>query len=110
VADGRGARQQLELLGTENVRDQAHAFDRMKLIPIRSDNPGALLPAMLQGVQAKIGELRRLCVAVHSDHATFVVEMIVELEQRVHLFRAGQAESLSYETTFVVDVIVELER
>jgi hypothetical protein len=55
VADGKLAGEVLQYASAKDLRDQAHAFVGMKLSAIGSNDPGALLTAMLEGIKAVIG-------------------------------------------------------
>jgi hypothetical protein len=57
MTDAEVADQGLEIFLAENLRNQTHAAMLLDLIAIAGDDASALLPSMLQGVQAKIGQL-----------------------------------------------------
>src|SRR5438876_721795 len=48
----------------------------MELLPVVRDDARAFLAAMLQGVEAEVGEVRCLLVPVHADDGAFVVEFV----------------------------------
>jgi hypothetical protein len=48
------------------------------LATVGGDDPAALLSTMLEGVEAQVGDVRRLRVAVHAEDAAGVVEVVVE--------------------------------
>jgi hypothetical protein len=50
----------------EDLGDLAHSGISVEVIAIRCDNSGALLTAMLQGVETEIGEICGLLAAVNS--------------------------------------------
>ena len=50
---------------------------QVQIAAIARDDSGGFLPAMLQRVQAEIGELRRFFVSEDAEHTTFVMETVV---------------------------------
>ena len=48
----------------------------MDLVAVAGADAGALLPAVLQGVEAEVGQLGGFGMAVDGDHAALVVEFI----------------------------------
>ena len=76
VADGGGARQPGERLAAEDVGDVAHAPRRAQFQPVGRDDAAALLPAVLEGVEPQVGQIRRLGVAVDAEDAAFVLELV----------------------------------
>jgi hypothetical protein len=49
----------------------------MQFAAIAGDDPSRLLPAMLQRVQAEVGQLRRLFMAEYAEDTTFVMKTVV---------------------------------
>ncbi len=80
VPDGMVARQARDLFGRENIRHMAHGFEAADLAVVAGGNPGALLAAMLQCVQAEIGQVGCFRMSVDGEHATLLVEFVVEGE------------------------------
>jgi hypothetical protein len=72
VADGHVAREFAQDFGVENLGDQAHAFVVVELIAFTGDDPGAFLAAMLQGVEAVIGEFRGVWMAKDAEDAAIM--------------------------------------
>src|SRR5207302_7716538 len=60
----------------EDVGHQPHTLFPMELLAVVGDDAGAFLAAVLQGVQAEIGEVRCLLVPVHADDGAFVMEFV----------------------------------
>ena len=54
----------------------AHPAVGVELFAVISDDAGRLLPTMLQRVQAERGQRRRVGMAVHPEHAAFLVEVV----------------------------------
>src|SRR5215470_4802092 len=79
VADGRGARQLAQDIGLEDLFDFAHGAMGVEFATVARNDAGGFLAAMLQRIQAEIHEFRGFFVAVHSYHATMVVEVIVRI-------------------------------
>jgi hypothetical protein len=65
-----------QLLFREDVGDQAHRLVNMERQAIRGHDAGRFLPAVLQCMQAEIGERLRLRVRVDRHHATFVAKFV----------------------------------
>ena len=80
MANSKIARQLAQYLFGKNISDQAHCFVRAQAYAVRRDNTRRLLSAVLQLVQAEIGELRRFRMVMNSDHATFVFELVASLQ------------------------------
>ena len=57
VADGQVALERGEGGLVEHLRDQAHVLVDQDLPPVADRDPGGLLPAVLQGVEAEVGQL-----------------------------------------------------
>jgi hypothetical protein len=60
VADGDVAGQGVQRGLVEDLRDQAHVLVDEDLPPVADGDPGRLLAAVLQRVQAEVGELGHL--------------------------------------------------
>ena len=60
VPDRDGALQRLQRALVEDLRDQAHVLVDEDLVAVADRDAGGLLPAMLQRVEAEVGELRDL--------------------------------------------------
>ena len=48
----------IENIGCEDISHMSHPADIVDLAPVAGRNPGALLTAMLQGVQAQVDQVR----------------------------------------------------
>ena len=87
MADGVLAAEALEHLLVEHLADQAEVLDDRDLAVVGHGDAGALLAAVLQGVEAEEGQARDVEPRrVDAEDATAVVEMIV-----VQNARFGQA-------------------
>ncbi len=60
----------------KNVRDRSHGLMRMQSHAIGSNNSRGFLPAMLQSMQAQVGELLRLGVGENRDHSALIVKFV----------------------------------
>ena len=67
MADGRVPGQVLQAVGGEDVVDVPHLADDAQLVAVGRDDAGRLLAAVLERVQAEVGEVRRLRVSVDSN-------------------------------------------
>jgi hypothetical protein len=76
VANGQRARQIREYGLGEYIGDEAHAFSSVDVFAVAGGNAGALLPAVLQGVEAEVSEFRSFGAAVDGDNTAFVVEFV----------------------------------
>jgi hypothetical protein len=73
-------------LRRENFLHQTHGFVDVDVRAVGGGDAGGFLPAMLEGVEAEIGHLRGFGVVEDSEHAAFVVEVIVrELNVLAHI-------------------------
>ena len=87
VADGVLAAEALEHLLVEHLADQAEVLDDRDLAVVGHGDAGALLTAVLQGVEPEEGQARDVeSRRMDAEDATAVVETIV-----VHDARFGQA-------------------
>src|ERR1039457_3444327 len=85
VADGGRARQALDHLGRENFLHVAEAAVQMQIDSVGGGDARRFLPAMLQRVEAEVGQLRRLGMAEDAEYAAVIMEMIVvDLDQLAH--------------------------
>ena len=57
----------VEPVGGEDVVDVAHLPHAAQLVAVGGDDAGRLLPAVLEGVQAEVGEVRRFRVSEDAD-------------------------------------------
>ena len=65
----------------EGIADETLAPLRMKALAVEGDDAGRLLSAVLQGVQAKCDDRRRLGVAEDPEDAAFLVQaVLVEID------------------------------
>ena len=83
VADGDAARELADLLGAEDVLHQAHGAVGEEALAVAGDDAGRLLPAVLQGVEAEVGDVGGLAVAVDAEDAALVVEVVVVVCRRL---------------------------
>ncbi len=72
-----GARQTRQDGRQKNFLDQAHAFFEVQRRAIGRNDAGRLLAAVLECVEAKVGELGRFGVTENSRNAAMIVEMVV---------------------------------
>jgi hypothetical protein len=82
VTNSDGARKFGEVKTTKYIRDEAEPLVDVevgKVVPvaIHGDNARTLLSPVLLGVEAEIGQVRRLRVIPHRHEATFVVKLII---------------------------------
>ena len=76
-------------LGVKDFFDFAHGAMDVELLAVARDDAGGFLAAMLQGVEAEIGEVRGFGVAKDAEDTTLVVEMIVEKVVLLHQIHLG---------------------
>src|SRR5438445_183654 len=69
-----------ERVGIEVLRHQPHHLVHPDLAGSQSGDARRLLPAVLEGMDAQVGDVRRLRVPEHAEDAALVVELVV-LEQ-----------------------------
>src|SRR6185436_5224241 len=60
----------------ERIGHVAHRAGRAHALPVGGDDAGAFLAAVLQRVQAEVGEVGRFGVAEDAEDAAFVLELI----------------------------------
>ena len=70
VADGGIAREPPQLLRWEDIDDVSHASVEAEVLAVARGYAGALLAAVLQSVQAEVGEVGRFSVPVNSEDST----------------------------------------
>src|SRR5579864_3026337 len=78
VANGERAGKFCEDTGLEDFFDFAHGAVELELRAVARDNAGGFLAAVLQSVEAEIGEVGGFGMAENAEDPTFVVEVIVE--------------------------------
>ena len=66
----------------ENIGHVAHGFVAADFAAVAGGDAGALLAAMLQSVQAEIGQVGGFRMAVDSEHTTLLVQFVVKGEVR----------------------------
>ena len=77
VADRGVAGQALDHLRRENFLHVAQASVQVQVRAVGRGDARRFLAAMLQRVEAEIGQLRRFGMAEDAEHAAVIVEMIV---------------------------------
>jgi hypothetical protein len=79
VADGGRAGQTVETLLVEDLGDEPHGALGAEHAAVGGDDAARLLPAVLELVEAEVGEARRLRVPVDAEHAALVSETVPQL-------------------------------
>src|SRR5215213_2110493 len=74
VADGRDAGEAVEPLLVEDLGDEPHGALLPEHRAVGGDDAARLLPAVLQLVEAEVGEPRGVVVPVDAEHAALVAE------------------------------------
>ena len=75
MADGEVAVERNEVALVEDLGDEAHVLDHGDGLAVAHRDTSRLLPAVLEGVEAEIGEMGDgLTRRVHAEHATGVRE------------------------------------
>jgi hypothetical protein len=78
VTDGQVPAQWVKILLCEHLRNQSHPFVKVGYTSITGRDAGALLPAMLQRVQAKEGQAGDVhAVRMDAKHATRLARRII---------------------------------
>ena len=78
VADGEVARQPAECPLVEDVGDETHVLDDGDRPAVRHRDPRRLLPAVLEGVEAQVGEVGDgLAGGVHAEDAAGLLQSVV---------------------------------
>lgn len=72
MADGDVALQTLQGFLRENVGNETHVFVDVNLGAVRCYNSGALLTAMLQGIETEIIEFRGILVVENTAYSAFM--------------------------------------
>ena len=83
VADGDGAGHVMQDASLEDLRDQSHAFMGVELLAVGSDDARALLAAMLEGVEAVIGQLRSIRMAVNAEDTAVMFWIVIHQPEPV---------------------------
>src|SRR5439155_24029851 len=76
-ADGGGARERSQRPFGDGLGEVAPAFVSDEPLAVGRSDAGALLPAVLEGVEAEVGELCGFRMAVDREYAAMVVEFVV---------------------------------
>ena len=76
VSDGHRTGQSFERVIIIDIRDKPLALIDMKVLAVAGDDAGGFLSAMLQRIQAKIGQVSGFLVAIDAEDGTFVMEFI----------------------------------
>src|SRR6266403_495732 len=84
VADSEIAGQIREHWRGKDFFHFTHRAMQMQLRAIAGDDSSRFLAAMLQRVQAKIGQLGSLFMSEHAEYTTFVVKMVVGVSELLH--------------------------
>ena len=82
------AGQAAQHLRREDIGDVAHGFVAVNLAAVARGDAGAFLAAMLQRIQAQIGEVGGFGMAVDGEDAAFLVEF-VERQRLFDVSRVG---------------------
>ena len=77
MADGERPGKEGKLLLGKRVLDEAHRAVREELLAVARDDAGRLLTTVLESVEAQVGEIRSLRVAVDAEDAALIVKMVV---------------------------------
>ena len=80
MADGARAGELGQLFVVEDLRDEAHPVVALEfaLLVAMSDDSRALLPAMLQGIEAKEGDFRRMGMTEDGKNATLILGTVLK--------------------------------
>ena len=63
----------------EDLRDQPHAFVRVELLPVRGDDSGALLAAMLESVKAIVRQFGGVRMPVNAEDSAIMFGVLLHL-------------------------------
>src|SRR5437867_6442606 len=77
MPDGHLADQVVQHVYIENLRDQTHSLELAELPAVTSDDAGAFLPAVLEGVQTVVGQLGGVRVTVDAEHPTVMFGILL---------------------------------
>ena len=83
VADGQFARQRAQHFRREDIRHVAHALVAVDVAAVARGDAGAFLAAMLQRVEAQIGEVGGFGMAVDGEDAALFVEFVKQVRRTV---------------------------
>ena len=83
MANRRVARQIADHVTGEDLLHQAHRLVVVQICAVTRNDAGALLAAVLKGVQREIGEVGGFRVAENRHHAAFVVKVVIRLSNLV---------------------------
>src|SRR6202007_2133911 len=89
-AEGVAAGETGEDVGGEDVGDEAHGLVAVDLDAVGGGDAGGFLSAMLEGVEAEIGELGGFGMVVNGHHARFFVQLgetVFGIKHRARLCR-----------------------
>ena len=81
MADGGAALQPREHVGVEDVGDQPHVAVDVERLAVGGDDAGGLLPAVLEGVEAQVGEvggLFGLADGPDPEDAALVLQLVLD--------------------------------
>ena len=77
VADGDGADHVVQDVPMEDLRHQPHAFMGVELFAVGGDDAGAFLSAVLEGVEAVVGQFGGVGVAVNAEDAAVMFWVVI---------------------------------
>ena len=86
VSDGETAGEAGEDVGGKDVGDEAHGLVAVNVAAVGGSDAGGFLSAMLQGVEAEIGELGGFGMVVDRHHAAFFVQLVENIVVVGHPF------------------------
>lgn len=58
----------------------------MKDLAVRCDNAGTLLASVLQGIEAKIGQIRRLRMIIYSNDSAHIMMMLYSTKSKKSMY------------------------
>src|ERR1700689_3828174 len=88
VADRHVAGQAGDLLRRENIRHVPHRFGTPNLAMVAGCDACALLPAMLQRVEAEISQVGSFGMAVNGEHTNLLAKLVqLDFSRRLDLSR-----------------------
>jgi hypothetical protein len=76
----------------EDVGDQPHPPPGMEVLAIGGDDPAPFLTAVLQSVEAKVGQVGSFFMTEDTEDAAFVVEFIVHTVGYLRFLKAVRYE------------------
>ena len=77
VAQRQVPGQPVQNFSAENLRNQPHAFVRVKVFAIGCDNARAFLPSMLKRVQAIIGQFSGVRMTIDAENAAIMFGVLL---------------------------------